>query len=53
MALGWKVMLPAALLNILITAAMIILVPHYKIPLALTEFAIVIAALFLMRRAVK
>lgn len=53
MALGWKVLLPSALVNIFITATLIVLVPHYQLPLAVCEFVIVGAALFFMRRALK
>lgn len=53
MALGWKVLLPASIANIFITATLIILVPHYKLPLALSELVIVIVALFTIRRFLK
>lgn len=53
MALGWKVLLPSSLANIFITATLIVLVPHYKIPLAISQFIILITALYLMRRVLK
>lgn len=53
MALGWKVLLPAALGNIFITASLIVLVPNYKMPLAVSELAIVLIALIAMRRTLR
>ena len=53
MDLGWKVLLPAALGNIFITASLIVLVPNYKLPLAVSELAIVLIALIAMRRTLK
>ncbi len=53
MDLGWKILLPSALVNIVITATLIVLVPHYQLPLAISEFAILIGALYLMRRVLK
>ncbi len=53
MAVGWKVLLPSALANIFLTATLIVLVPHYKLPLAIIEFIILFAALYFMRRALK
>jgi len=53
MSLGWKVLLPAALANISITATLIVLVPNYHLPLAISEFAILFVTLILLRRALK
>lgn len=53
MALGWKVLLPSALANIFVTAALIVLVPNYKLPLAISEFIILFTALYFMRRVLK
>ncbi len=53
MTLGWKILLPAGLANIFVTSILIVLVPNYKLPLAISGFAILITALILIRRALK
>ncbi len=51
MDLGWKVLLPASLLNIVLTASIIILLPDiWPVALAVTEFTIVIATLIYLGR---
>jgi NADH-quinone oxidoreductase subunit H len=53
MTLGWKVLLPAGLANILITSVLIVTVHNYKLPLAIAGFIILFTALFLVRRVLK
>lgn len=51
MALGWKVLIPAALINILLTGVLVILLPHsWKLWLGVSEIVIVLAGLYWFRR---
>lgn len=53
MSLGWKVLLPAGLANIFVTSILIVTVQDYKLPLAISGFVILFAALILVRRVLK
>ncbi len=53
MVLGWKVLLPIALLNVVLTSSMIVLISNWQIWLAIVEFIIVVATLFYIRRFLK
>jgi NADH-quinone oxidoreductase subunit H len=50
MAFGWKVLVPATFVNLLLTAFFGVLVENFRLPLALTEFALLAVFLAATRR---
>lgn len=51
MTLGWKILLPATFVNLLMTAGLAIFVPHqFKLWLAVSQFAVLGIALYMARR---
>lgn len=52
MALGWKILLPVAFINIVITGLFIVATPIFQPWLAISEFVLLGALLYLMRRLI-
>lgn len=52
MALGWKILLPVAFINIVITGLFVVATPIFQLWLAISEFVLLGALLYLLRRLV-
>ncbi|MFZ3063008.1 MAG: NADH-quinone oxidoreductase subunit NuoH [Actinomycetota bacterium] len=52
MALGWKILLPVAFINIVITGLFIVATPIFQLWLAISEFVLLGALLYLLRRLI-
>ncbi len=52
MALGWKILLPIAFINIVITGLFVVATPIFQLWLAISEFVLLGALLYLLRRLI-
>lgn len=52
MALGWKILLPVAFINIVITGLFVVATPTFQLWLAISEFVLLGALLYLLRRLI-
>lgn len=52
MALGWKILLPVAFINIVITGLFVVATPIFQLWLAISEFVLLGALLYLIRRLI-